>query len=189
MAMDNLAYQEDWRTETINGSVVFMSPRPAIAHNRTAENISRAFGNYLEGKPCEAFSRGTDVHLTEKDCVVPDAMIVCRSDIIRDNAIYGAPDLIVEVLSPGSEKRDRGYKKDLYERCGVREYWIADPRSLSVEVYLLADGKYVLDEVYRIFPDYTEFYPNEKERYPDAVPVSLYEDFSIPLIKIFYRVV
>ena len=116
-------------------------------------------------------------------------MIVCNSDIIKDNAIYGAPDLIVEVLSPGTEKRDRGYKKNLYERCGVREYWIVDPVSLSVEVYLLENGKYELDEVYRIFPDYTEFYPNEKERYKSEVPVSLYDDFSIPLTKIFYRVV
>ena len=79
----------------------------------------------------------SDVHLSENDCVIPDVMIVCNSDIIKDNAIYGAPDLIVEVLSPGTEKRDRGYKKDLYERCGVREYWIVDPVSLTVEVYLL----------------------------------------------------
>lgn len=186
---DNLAYQEDWRTETHNGEIVYMSPRPAIKHNRVAGNIYRAFGNHLEGKTCDAFADGTDVHLTEKDCVVPDVMIVCNHDIIKDNAIYGAPDLIVEVLSPGTEKRDRGYKKNLYECCGVREYWIVDPVSLSVEVYLLENGKYELDEVYRIFPDYTEFYPNEKECYKNEVPVSLYDDFSIPLTKIFYRVI
>ena len=186
---DNLAYQEEWRTETHNGEIIYMSPRPAVNHNRVSGNIYRAFGNYLEGKPCDAFADGTDVHLSEKDCVIPDVMIVCNSDIIKDNAIYGAPDLIVEVLSPGTVKRDRGYKKDLYERCGVREYWIVDPVSLTVEVYLLKNGRYELDEVYRIFPDYIEFHPNEKARYKNEVPVSLYDDFSIPLTKIFYRVV
>ena len=61
---DNLAYQEEWRTETHNGEIIYMSPRPAVNHNRVSGNIYRAFGNYLEGKPCDAFADVTVVHLS-----------------------------------------------------------------------------------------------------------------------------
>jgi len=182
---DNLAYQEELRDEMLNGKVVLMSPRPTVNHNRVAFNIARIFANRLDGKPCEAFSDGTDVYLTEKDRVIPDVMIVCKKDIIKRNGVHGVPDLIVEVLSPGTEKRDRGYKKDLYEKSGVREYWLVDTESQTIEVYLLKDKKYVLDDVYRIFPDYVELSADEQERYKSEVPVSLYDDFTIPLEDIF----
>lgn len=64
----------------------------------------RAVGNRLEGKECEAFGVGTDVYLSEKDRVIPDVMIICSKDILRENGIYGTPDLVVEILSPGTEK-------------------------------------------------------------------------------------
>ncbi len=182
---DNLAYQEELRDEMLNGKVVLMSPRPTVNHNRVAFNIAFAFKGYLRGKTCEAFADGTDVHFSEKDRVVPDVMIVCKKDIIKRNGVYGAPDLIVEVLSPGTEKRDKGYKKDLYERYGVREYWLVEPETQTVEVYLLKDKKFVLDDVYRIFPDYVELSANEQEHYKSEVPVSLYDDFTIPLEEIF----
>lgn len=182
---DNLAYQEDWRTETYNGEIVYISPRPAVNHNRVSGNIYRAFGNHLEGKPCEAFADGTDVHLTEKDCVIPDVMIVCNRDIIKRDGIYGAPDLIVEVLSFGTQKNDRGYKKNLYEKCGVKEYWLVDPETRTVEVYLSKEGKFDLDEVYQIVPDYVKMSAEEKEAYKNEVRVSLYDDFYIPLDAIF----
>lgn len=182
---DNLAVPEEWRTETHNGEIILMSPRPAVNHNCVSGNIYRAFGNYLDGKPCEAFAGGTDVHLTEKDCVVPDAMIVCNRDIIKRAGIYGAPDLIVEALSFGTQKNDRGYKKDLYEKCGVKEYWLVDPENRSVEVFLLRDGKFHLDEIYQVAPDYVILSEEEKAAYKDSVRVSLYEDFDIPLDAIF----
>ena len=112
-------------------------------------------------------------------------MIICRKEIIKRNGIHGVPDLIVEVLSHGTEKKDRGYKKDLYEKCGVKEYWLVDTENRVVEVYLLRDKKYVLDEVYKVFPEYIELSANEKARYKNEVPVSLYDDFSIPLRSIF----
>ena len=82
---DNLAYQEELRDEMLNGKVVLMSPRPTVNHNRVAFNIARIFANRLDGKPCEAFSDGTDVYLTEKDRVIPDVMIICK----RDNQVQG----------------------------------------------------------------------------------------------------
>ena len=112
-------------------------------------------------------------------------MIVCNKDSIQKNGIHGTPELIVEVLSPSTAKNDKGYKKDLYESVGVREYWIVDPVLQSIEVYLLADGKYRLEEIYRLpEEDMTE---KEKELCKTIVPVSLYEDFSIPLDEIFYN--
>lgn len=182
---DNLAYQEEMRNEMLNGKIVAMSPRPAVNHNRVIGNIFYAFMGYLNGKTCEPFADGTDVYLTEKDRVIPDVMIICKKEIIKRNGVHGTPDLVVEVLSPGTEKRDRGYKKDLYEKSGVREYWLVEPETQTVEVYLLKSGKFVLDDVYRIFPDYVELSADEQEHYKSEVPVSLYDDFSIPLESIF----
>jgi len=184
---DNLAYQEELRDELLDGEVVFMSPRPTVNHNRAAFNIAFAFKAYLRGKTCEAFADGTDVYLTKKDRVVPDVMIVCNKDIVKRGGIYGVPDLIVEVLSHGTEKRDRGYKKDLYEQCGVREYWMVDPENRTIEVYLLTAGKYKLDEVYKLFPDYVELSANERKHYKSEARVSLYDDFYVPLESIFYN--
>ena len=185
---DNLAYQEDILDEMMNGQIFLMSPRPTVNHNRVCGNIFRAFGNRLEGKGCEAFGDGRDVYLSEKDRVIPDVMIICNKDIIRENGVYGAPDLVVEVLSPGTEKRDRGIKKNLYEKCGVKEYWLVNPETKSVEVYLLIDQIFCLDEVYRIFPDYIKLSEEEREQYKTNVKVSLYDDFYIPLSTIFLNV-
>lgn len=182
---DNLAHQEDIRDEMLNGKVILMSPRPAVNHNRVIGNIFFAFMGYLRGKTCEPFADGTDVYLTEKDRVIPDVMIICKKETIKRKGVFGVPDLIVEVLSPGTEKRDRGYKKDLYEKSGVREYWLVEPETQTVEVYLLKDKKFMLDDVYRIFPDYVELSADEQEHYKSEVPVSLYDDFSIPLEDIF----
>ena len=189
---DNLAYQydyeEEYHSEMLDGNIVLMAPRPATNHLRVLGNIFAAFSAYLRGKRCEAFPDGADVFLTEKDRVVPDVMIVCDKNKIQPDGIHGAPDLIVEVLSRRTEKRDRGYKRDLYERCGVREYWIVNTEMRSVEVYLLKNGKLILDDVYQIFPEYEKLQPEEKETYKDAVPVSLYDNFSVSLDDIFYNV-
>jgi len=181
----NLAHQEELRDEMLDGKIVLMSPRPAVNHNRVIGNIFFAFMGYLRGKTCEPFTDGTDVYLTEKDRVIPDVMIICKKEIIKRNGVHGVPDLIVEVLSHGTEKKDRGYKKDLYEKCGVREYWLVDTENQTVEVYLLKSGKFVLDEVYKVFPDYVELSADEQEHYKGEVPVSLYDDFTIPLEDIF----
>ena len=81
-------------------------------------------------------------------------MIVCDRSIIKQDGVYGAPDLIVEILSPSTAKRDKSEKKDLYEKHGIKEYWIVDTANRSIEVYLLKDGQYKLDNVYSIYPDY-----------------------------------
>lgn len=187
---DNLAYQEEDWEELLDGKTVLMSPRPRINHNRIALNIARSLQNQIEGtgKPCETFVDGTDVYLGEKDRVIPDVMIVCKKEIIGQDGIHGAPSLIVEVLSPSTRKRDKGYKKDLYERYGVLEYWIVSPTERTVEVYLLANGQFQLDEVYELPADYDELDKEERQIYKTVIPVSLYDDVFVPLKSIFRNV-
>ena len=117
----NLAYEEEFWEELIDGKAVLMSPRPATNHNQTAFNIASIFKNFLKGKPCRVFPDGTDLYLTDKDRFIPDVMVICDRSKIRDDGIHGAPDLVVEVLSPSSIKRDRVYKKRVYEQCGDRK--------------------------------------------------------------------
>lgn len=105
--------------------------------------------------------------------------------MIALDGIHGAPDLIVEVLLPSTAKNDRGYKKDLYEQSGVKEYWIVDPAMRSIEAYLLEDGKYSLKDFCGLFPDNLGLTEKEKSESKKEIPVSLYDDFCIPLEEIF----
>ena len=180
----NLAYQEQPREELLNGKIYMMSS-PTVNHSQIASNIYYAFRSYLKGKTCRAFNDGVDVYLTEKDRVIPDAMIVCNKNNIKLDGIHGAPDLVVEVLSPGTAKNDKGYKKDLYEKSGVKEYWIIDPVPRSIEVYLLTDGKFALDEVYALYPEGLSVTEKEREKKKKEIQVSLYNDFCISLEEIF----
>ena len=183
----NFAYQEEPWEEKLNGKIILMSPRPSINHNRVVGNIYHIFRTYLKGKTCEAFSDGVDVFITEENNVIPDAMIICNKDIIKPDGIHGAPDLIVEVLSPSTAKNDRGYKKELYERSGVKEYWIVDPTVRTIEAYLLSAEKYILDGYYGIFPDVPGITEQERKESKKEISVSLYDDFNISLEEIFYN--
>jgi len=151
--MVQLAYKDDEMPyEMIDGKIVAMA-RPSIYHDTISGNIRGIFKRFLKGRTCRVFGE-VDVFLTSKDNVIPDVIVVCNKDIIKYNGIHGTPDLIVEVLSPSTSARDRMYKKKLYERCGVKEYWIVSPPGLSIEVYLLKDDILELDAVYTIIPNY-----------------------------------
>lgn len=180
-------YADEIWTELLDGKITFMSPRPSVNHHDVMINITNIFKNYLKGKQCKAYGDGVDIYLTEKDRVIPDVMIVCNRDIIKTNGIYGAPNLIVEVLSPSTAKNDKGYKKNLYEKCGVSEYWIIEPTTKSIEVYLLKDGIYQLDNLYNIYPDYMleKMTDEEKAQIPTEFKTSLYDDMIIRLDDVF----
>lgn len=187
----NLACQEDYsdprREELHNGQVVLMAPSPNVNHNSISSNIFRIFDRYLGKKRCKPFMDGTDVYLTENDVFVPDMMVVCDRSKIRWNGVHGAPDLVVEVLSLGTAKRDRGYKKDMYEKSGVREYWIVSPKEKTVEVYLLEDGHFRLDGAYSLVPEEILRELKEKDR-KDIISqfkCSLYDDLTIDLEDVF----
>lgn len=116
----NLAYQEDDRYEIIDGEVVMMSPRPTLRHNFVSINIFRIFDTYLRGKPCKAIPDGTDLYLNEENHYIPDVMIVCERDKLKSNAVYGAPAVVVEVLSFSTRMNDRKNKLRVYEKSGCK---------------------------------------------------------------------
>ncbi len=187
----NLAYlQNDVWEELIDGKVIAMSPRPTTDHYHVSFNIAYIFTTYLRGKRCTPFGDGVDLYLTETDRFIPDGMVVCDTEKIKRDGVHGAPDLVVEVLSPSTAKHDRGRKKQVYEQCGVSEYWIVDPANKTLEQYLLQQGAFTLHEVYAIYPDYMLDKMTEEERaaLPASFRCSLFEDLDIVLEDIFDRI-
>ena len=182
----NLAYQEEIWEELIDGKIVAMSPA-ASNHNRISGNIHAIFWTYLKDKPCEPFPDGENLFLSEKDHFIPDVMIVCDPDKIKHNGVHGAPDIVVEVLSPSTEKNDRGYKKEAYAAAGVKEYWIVDTANKLVEQYLLEDKQYVLHEIYVVYSEDMLEKMNNEERAAivKEFKCSLYDDLLISLEDIF----
>ncbi|MCM1149617.1 MAG: Uma2 family endonuclease [Butyricicoccus sp.] len=162
----------------------------SVNHAFVRGNIYFIFANYLNEKNLTPVPGSTDLHLTEKDIFVPDGMVVCDPDKIRYDGVHGAPDLVVEVLSPSTAKYDRGRKKDAYEKCGVREYWIVDPANKTVEQYLLQSGKFVLHDTYAILPDWMlgKMKPEERAALVTEFKCSLYDDLTIHLDDVFARV-
>ncbi|MCI8415546.1 MAG: Uma2 family endonuclease [Ruminiclostridium sp.] len=183
---EHVAYQDERREELIDGKIVAMSPA-STSHTYIADGILSIFRHYLRGRKCIPFGDGLLVHLTDQDKFVPDVMIVCDRNKIGRNGIHGAPDLVVEVLSPSTAKKDRGYKKAAYESSGVPEYWIVNPADKSIEVYLLEDGRYTLDNVYTRYPDedLAEMTDEEKAAVITEFKCHLYDDLVIRLDDIF----
>ena len=183
---DNLAYQEERREELIGGKVVMMAPASA-EHVYTAGSIYNIFKNYLKGKNCIPFSDGLLVHLTDENKFVPDMMVVCDRSKIKSDGVHGAPDLVVEVLSPSTAKDDRTRKKEIYEACGVPEYWLVSPTDKSIEIYLLESGKYILHDVYTVRPDWVLKQMTDEERAAIVTEFKchLYDELIIRLDDIF----
>lgn len=195
--MDNLAYIDDRnikiKTELIDGKIFMMSPRPRVEHATVCTNIASEFRSYLKGKTCRAFCDGVDVFLDENNRFVPDTMIVCNPDIIKHDGIYGAPDLVVEVLSKTTAKNDRSKKKYTYAKYGVKEYWIVDVWSKSVEVYYNQDSWFILDNIYYYLTD-EEIAENNNmsdndidkiKEYTDFIKVSICDNLIVKLKDIF----
>ncbi|MCL2171829.1 MAG: Uma2 family endonuclease [Defluviitaleaceae bacterium] len=177
------------RTETIGGRIYEMAGA-STHHNRICGNISRIFGNYLVGKKCEVFQDGEALFLGDNH-FYPDVMVVCNPDIIKDDGIYGAPDLVAEVLSPSTANRDKFIKKDLYQQHGVSEYWIVFPEEKAIEVYLLKNGIYVLDNFYSFVPKWMLRFMNEQRIAEIAhdFKTSLFDDLVINVREVFDKVI
>ncbi len=154
---DVLTWPDGERAELIDGEVILMAPAPSRGHQEISGEVFRQLANYLEGKKCKVYHAPFDVRLFEKDgdtpedvntVVEPDITIVCDHSKLDDRGCKGAPDMVVEVLSPSTQRHDRLVKLGLYQRAGVREYWIVDPDSSTVQVFLQRDGSLQLHEVY-----------------------------------------
>jgi Uma2 family endonuclease len=146
------SWPDDERWELINGVAYNMSPAPRVKHQERAFELGRKLANYLENKLCKVYMAPLDVFLPEpglktmddasksdsSDTVVqPDVLAVCNPDKIHDNGIHGAPDFVVEVLSDSTANKDFSIKLELYEKNGVREYWIIQPETTTVFQYVL----------------------------------------------------
>ena len=154
---DVLTWSEDERIEIINGEAFMMAP-PSRIHQEVSGELFRQLANFLEGKKCRVYPAPFGVRLFEQEgtnpedvdtVVEPDISVVCDRSKLDDHGCKGAPDMLIEVVSPSSLRHDRLVKLNLYQRAGVREYWIADPVGNSIQVFLLDnDGSLRIHEVY-----------------------------------------
>jgi len=140
---DYCQWDDDERWEIIDGVPFNMAPAPITRHQRIKGWLYTKISNKLEGKKCIPFDAPIDVIFSKHDVVQPDILVVCDPKKITEKNIQGAPDLIIEILSPSTSKRDRWTKKQLYERNGVKEYIIVDGDGAFSEQYILQEnGKY-----------------------------------------------
>ena len=157
------AWPDDVRYELIDGIAYAMGPAPARRHQEVAGEMFRQIADALEGSPCRPYIAPFDVRLPRAgeaddkiDTVVqPDISVICDKAKLDERGCRGAPDWIVEVLSPGSAGHDQVVKRELYERVGVREYWLVHPIDKVVTIYLLVTGAYGKPAVQELVGDTT----------------------------------
>jgi Uma2 family endonuclease len=179
---DYLSWMDDKRREIINGVVYDLFGAPTRFHSKISTNLSALFRWFVrkrKGK-CEIYHAPFDVRIPRNGeradnkiytVVQPDICVVCDPDKLDDRGCIGAPDLIVEVQSPSTAKKDLKEKFDLYESAGVKEYWVVFPKEKAVTVFLLQyDGQYDEGTTYE---------------YDAQVPVSIFKGLKIDLKELF----
>ena len=155
---DYLTWPDDARYELIDGEAFLMAPAPLIEHQEVAGEVFRQLANQLDGKPCRPYIAPVDVRLPRNDeadaaidtVVQPDVLVVCDPEKIDRRGVRGAPDWVLEVLSPSTAAHDQIAKRRTYERAGVREYWLVHPGDRTLTVYVLDNGQYGRPEIYEL---------------------------------------
>jgi Uma2 family endonuclease len=153
-----LTWPEDARYELIEGVAYAMAPAPTRIHQRLLVEMTRQIADALEDDPCEVNMAPFDVRLPDADeadaviatVVQPDIAVVCDPAKLDERGCRGAPDWIIEVPSPATAGHDQIRKLALYERQGVREYWLAHPTDRIVTIYRLTEGAYGRPEVHEM---------------------------------------
>ncbi len=149
---DYLTWLDDKRRELINGFIKMMTPAPRRIHQRISKKILDTI-TIIEKYGCQIYHAPFDVRLVEKNktsdkeiinVVQPDISVICDLSKLDDRGCLGAPDLIIEILSPASSKRDLSEKYELYQNFGVKEYWIVFPSEKVIQQFVLVKGKYEL---------------------------------------------
>lgn len=179
---DYLTWKFDEFVELIKGKVMRPMAGPSRMHQVFSANILRQLLPVLRGNPCQVYHAPFDVRLTTagangdqqiQTVVQPDICVVCDPAKLDDRGCVGAPDWIVEILSPGNTTRDTRIKYDLYEESGVLEYWIVYPGVKTVAAFTLVDSQY------KLTAEYTE---------PGPIPVATLPGFSLEWADIFEAV-
>ena len=186
--MLNEALKRDYE---IIGGGKFMAAMAVLTHSGIIMHLSNKIFSYVVANKCGyVFPDDVDVHFPDGNLFKPDLTVVTKenSEIMNwRGAIYGVPDMVVEVLSPSTRVRDLTVKKDVYEKNGVKEYWIVDPYMRSVDVYILRDGKFELNESYVKYGEYDweNLSDEEKAAYKSEIKVSIFEDLYVKIDDIF----
>ena len=147
---DYLKWTFDERLELIKGKIFKMSPAPGSDHQLISSTVSNEIYNYLKGKPCKVFAAPFDVRLIrrsidDKDIITvvqPDICIICDLKKIDKKGCIGAPEIVIEILSPGNNKKELKNKYEVYEEAGVLEYWIINPETKDLLQYKLTDSRF-----------------------------------------------
>ncbi|WP_114751784.1 Uma2 family endonuclease [Pleomorphovibrio marinus] len=147
---DYLNWQLDEMVELIKGKVFRQIAAPRRIHQEVSGRVFTKIYNYLEKKPCKVYAGPFDVRLPVKskknediDTVVqPDICVVCDPEKLDELGCVGAPDLIVEILSPGNNSKELQDKYKVYEASGVKEYWVIHPSENTLLIYTLMNGEY-----------------------------------------------
>jgi Uma2 family endonuclease len=135
---DYVRLPDDGKRHEIIDGVHYVSPSPVTRHQRILLRLAHVLAAYLDEHPVgEVFIAPFDILLSDFDIVVPDLIYLSKqhAHFLTEKNLQGPSDLVVEILSPGTRRRDEGLKRDLYERVGVREYWLVDPKANVVRVY------------------------------------------------------
>jgi Uma2 family endonuclease len=170
---DYLSWPDEERWEIIDGTAYSMTPAPSTKHQKIALRLSAHLLQQLTGKTCQPFIAPTDVKLSEQDVVQPDIFVVCDPAKITPSHIEGAPEVVIEVLSPATSSRDLREKKALYEKTGVLEYVLVDPLENYAIRFLLTDDGYDKGMVFAC----DELLVFERL---DGLQVPLWEVFELP---------
>ena len=178
--------------EIIEGAT-FMAPSPGMGHGIVSMNLVKIIGTYVGIKKLGiCFADHMDVHFPDGNLFQPDFIFVsaAKAELYlekKNMTLHGVPDMVAEIFSRSTMQRDVGVKKDVYERNGVREYWIINPWSEAVDVYLLRDGKYELDGHYENWSDDELLRLTDEERAEIKleVPVAVLDGFTVKIRNIF----
>jgi len=149
---DYCEWDDNERWELIEGVPYAMSPSPSPIHQSIVTELLFRLRSHLEGKPCKLFTSPFDVRLNadreDNTIVQPDLVVICDSSKIDNKGCKGAPDLVIEVLSPSTARNDRIIKFQQYQKAGVREYWIVDPEAQSIQACTLNENGFYVTLVY-----------------------------------------
>ena len=174
---DYARWDDDVKCELIDGVVYLMAPGASESHQDTSGDLFRQLANFLYKKPCKVFHPPFDVCLNadgdnEKSVFQPDLFVVCDRSKLDGKRCNGAPDMVIEILSPSTASRDILLKYNKYMLAGVREYWIVDTENKIVRVCILKEGKY----------ETTDFIN------PDEIPVTVLDGCLIDMKSVFKQV-
>ena len=150
---DYLTLMFQYRLELFKGKIVAMSPAPNRYHQIVSGNLHGIMWNEFKNHNCNLYAAPFDVRLLNKNkstankdvftVVQPDLCVICDENKLDDKGAIGAPDLVIEILSPGNSKKEMKYKYDLYEEAGVLEYWIVNPADKTILIFALQNGLFV----------------------------------------------